>query len=383
MADDSSFNSIHDLAPLESGGVEARKGFEFQDHVAVSLLLEMLTDNEISEVWCETHDDITVIWNDGVEDAVEFVQVKALAIGQLWSVAKLTERERKKKKAIIGSSILERSLANDRCDETTTFRLVTTLPPNEELAFLHLRFDAPDREYKDLSELVADLKKRLDDYQSPKKNGVEYWLKRTMWEVHQSESSLSATNKLALHQHIVSLGHNLFPDEINEIYLALLSEARHAATANWGSNPDQKKIKKSSLASWLRKEVDARRSPPAVAGKRLEDKLEHAGLVKGDITACVESRHQYLVERYKPKYLNVSELQRVENEVSATLLALRANLDAGVINDDGVAFHAECLNHIGVLQSSFGESAPPISLMQGCMYNIADRCVHRFRRAST
>jgi len=46
---------------LERGGVEARKGFELQDHVAVGFLIDLLTTPGLLEVWCETHDDITLI----------------------------------------------------------------------------------------------------------------------------------------------------------------------------------------------------------------------------------------------------------------------------------------------------------------------------------
>ena len=150
-------NSYHDLPPLERGGVEARKGFEFQDHIAAGMLIEMLADDELLEVWCETHDDITLVWDGASAQEFEFVQVKALTLGQLWSVAKLTERKRKNKCSVKGTSILERLLANDRGAEPSQFRIVTTLPPNEGLSFLQLRNDSPDREsaLADLADLVA------------------------------------------------------------------------------------------------------------------------------------------------------------------------------------------------------------------------------------
>ena len=54
--------SIHDLPPLETGGIVARKGFSFQDHVAVGFILEMYENENLEQVWCETQDDITLIW---------------------------------------------------------------------------------------------------------------------------------------------------------------------------------------------------------------------------------------------------------------------------------------------------------------------------------
>jgi hypothetical protein len=41
---------IRNLAPLENGGVTARKGFNFQDHVTVAFCLDMLTGSACIEV---------------------------------------------------------------------------------------------------------------------------------------------------------------------------------------------------------------------------------------------------------------------------------------------------------------------------------------------
>lgn len=376
--------SIDDLPPLERGGEEARKGFEFQDHVAAGFLIDMLLKPDLLEVWCETHDDITLIWrgNDGHE--VEFVQVKALSLNQLWSVAKLTERERKDKKSVSGSSILERSMANDRGCEPSRFRIVTTLPPKDNLAFLQLPFNSPDRLEKsnEVSELVADLEKRIDNYRSPNGNGVEYWLTNSLWDVQQSDESAANSNKLELQRFASTMSVHLFPDQLDELYSALLAKERDAAVASWGIDPAKKKISKATLTEWAHAHLEAQRYLPPIAGTSLQGKLEKAGISEGDISACLESRHRYLTERYSPKYLTFKDLHYMEGEVAAVLHSMRANLDAGIIADYGVAFHAKCLTAVEQLQSKLPGTPPPLSVLQGCMYNIADRCVHRFRRAT-
>ena len=102
--------SIHDLPPLETGGVEARQGFGLQDHVAAGFCLEMIGVSRLVQVWCETQDDITLILDGEGGQEVEFVQVKGHDLDQLWSVAKLCERERKNKGSTASSrSILEKS----------------------------------------------------------------------------------------------------------------------------------------------------------------------------------------------------------------------------------------------------------------------------------
>jgi hypothetical protein len=81
--------SIHSLSPLEEGGSIARSGFLYQDHVAARFCIEMVRDTCLLEVWCETEDDITLLWDRGDGIVVEFVQVKANELSQLWSVALL------------------------------------------------------------------------------------------------------------------------------------------------------------------------------------------------------------------------------------------------------------------------------------------------------
>src|SRR5262245_36738935 len=98
-------SSIHDLPPLERGGVLARHGFDVQDHVAVGFVLALLEMPDLLQVWCETHDDITLIWQGLSSEEIEFVQVKSNELDQLWSIAKLCDRGKKDKAPKAGTSI--------------------------------------------------------------------------------------------------------------------------------------------------------------------------------------------------------------------------------------------------------------------------------------
>ena len=102
--------SIHSLRPLESGGTISRGGFIYQDHVAVSFLLDMVADELLEEVWCETHDDITLLKRGYNGQEVEFVQVKNVVLDSLWSPARLCQREKTNANTDgYGSSLLEKS----------------------------------------------------------------------------------------------------------------------------------------------------------------------------------------------------------------------------------------------------------------------------------
>jgi len=47
------------VAPLEDQGSESKAGFDYQDHCATRLLLEMVANDEITATVCEYHEDVT------------------------------------------------------------------------------------------------------------------------------------------------------------------------------------------------------------------------------------------------------------------------------------------------------------------------------------
>jgi hypothetical protein len=53
--------SVDHIKPSNEGGPNARIGFNYQDEVAVSFLIEMLNDPEIIKVHLETHDDLVLV----------------------------------------------------------------------------------------------------------------------------------------------------------------------------------------------------------------------------------------------------------------------------------------------------------------------------------
>ncbi|NEJ83025.1 DUF4297 domain-containing protein, partial [Rhizobium leguminosarum] len=54
---------VDPYAASDAGGVKARQGFTFQDHIAASFLLALLSDPALLQVECETGDDIALRWD--------------------------------------------------------------------------------------------------------------------------------------------------------------------------------------------------------------------------------------------------------------------------------------------------------------------------------
>jgi hypothetical protein len=87
--------------PSDAGGVAARAGFTFQDHVGVGLLLDMLSNQTILAVEFETSDDITLRIQEDGQDINEYVQVKSTEGDSKWN---LTECQRQSKSEPKGSA---------------------------------------------------------------------------------------------------------------------------------------------------------------------------------------------------------------------------------------------------------------------------------------
>lgn len=76
--------------------------------------------------------------------------------------------------------------------------------------------------------------------------------------------------------------------------------------------------------------------------------------------------------------MDVPALQR---RVKSELASLRAGQIAGQLAPDGPTFHSICIQKMDEINQNLPNQAEDQSaLLKGCMYDIADRCLHRFSR---
>ena len=369
--------SIHTLAPLESGGSHARNGFLFQDHVAAGYCLEMVLGNDVGSVWCETMDDITLIRQTGEKTTVDFVQVKATESDQLWSISQLCQR----KGAVVGTSILERSLANDRCAEECCFSIVTARGVRSELKPLSLGLMEPSR-LEAMPDLGSKLVEKLPDYESPNGHEASWWAERATWHVRHDSEAVSNHNRHLLSKIVHATGHLLFPDQIETVYELLLNRIVEVSAVDKTTNRNAGKLECGKLTGWLKAQIkNVHKNARAGGCKVLASKLEAAGLDEVAIAAATELRRSYRERTFEPSYLDLETIEVWENKVQGLLNRLRATLDSGGINDSGVGFHGRTLEALATLRSEGGkDAAPPEETLQGCMYHITALCQHRFVR---
>jgi hypothetical protein len=363
--------SIYDLSPLEQGGPVARLGFLYQDHIAARFCIDMLRNPKLLEVWCESLDDITLIWTvEGGGVTVEFVQVKSNELDQMWSVALICDGGTK--------SIVARSLAQHRCHEPCCFRVVTRIGVVAELRVMQL-----GREHKDrclanavVRTLHEALEKRLDGCYSDGGWSASAWVGNTLWDVAESEDAIRASNLLQLDEWLDDIGETLFFDQRGELYNRILARVVKASALK-KEHAVKKKLLQQPYRSWVLSEVQrVKGQAPTKGGEILTGKMQNAFIDGSAIQNALILRLAYRRRTLSPKYQQEDDFKDAEIELTAVLQSLLARLDAGLINMNGTAFHANCLNAAEAVKGQFPKVG--LSFLHGSMYTMTDRCRHRF-----
>lgn len=370
------------LKPLEFGGEVARNGFGFQDHVAGMFCIRMLTDMDLVEVWCETLDDVTVVWSANGKEVFEFVQAKSNELNQLWSVQQLCKRPKKGTKR--GDSIVQKSMEYDRGDEECRFRIVTALGFKKDLEPLTFEFAAPGRLCAgDTPAMAAQFKKSLRAKvapTSPNGNGLNSWLSRVVLQNVGDADSLAAKNKVALMKACGENGILLEGDRLDFVYDQLVGYIYKAGKARWDVDPDQKKIDKASLLDYLREEAGRAGMPTMTAGTALRKKMKAAGFDDTAIKSAVELRRKYRSRSLDPSYVG-GKAQEYCDEAYGALHRLRSKLASDLKMKEGVEFQERCCKKLEQIAAT-GEHRDRTleTYLLGFMYDVTDRCEHRFTR---
>lgn len=226
------FASVDDAKPVEEGGPTARIGFNYQDQIACSLLIEMLAMPDIAKVHCESHDDAVVIRqeNSTPSRTAEFVQVKSN--DKTWTVSDLCASKGNK-----GKSLYETSLAKDQYKEVSRFRVVTLRPVSKDLRLLTFPIGAPGRQPTGdpFKSLQAYIDGKFPKLQSKKGNGSSYWIRNCAWDVRDSEQAIFKANVFNLMTLGLNEGRPLFVDQAQTLLDELLDWAKVAGAARWDS----------------------------------------------------------------------------------------------------------------------------------------------------
>lgn len=373
------FPSVHDLKPSEEGGPVARSGFNYQDELAVSLVLDMLESANILCVQCETQDDAVVVSNTVVGEIAEHVQVKSDDSISQWTVPALTSRTKGK----VGTSIFETSLSRDRVKEPSRFRIVTKRAVAKELRSLTFPFGRPGREadHPDTKALVEVLNARCGAVVSAKKNNAEYWVEHCLWDVRESQPSLAKDNLLRILKLSVKSGYPLLPEQGEVVLRDLKQMVKEAGEAKWEPDREKKILRRDATEKWWCERIAAIvDGASTVSGGKLKQKMMEVGLSQSTIQLAVDMRRMYSAEARSTSYMAPEESEAMQWALKSAVASLQAGRDAGEFDAlSGAQFHDLCVKKVDSLAPVDGTaSGRRAAFMKGCLYDITDRCLLRF-----
>jgi hypothetical protein len=109
--------------------------------------------------------------------------------------------------------------------------------------------------------------------------------------------------------------------------------------------------------------------------------MEEAGLSEEQVRMAVDLRLSYAKVVRTSRYMTTKNADKLQFRVKSELASLRARMMAGQLQLDGQGFHLLCLERMDAISSERrGDSDDQSGFLKGCMYDITDRCLHRFSR---
>lgn len=376
--------SVDAAKPIEEGGPDARKGFNYQDEIAVSFLLDMIEDNSIVKIHCETHDDILIVRaTEGTNQrSAEYVQVKATEPSQLWTVATLCQRKDGKE----GTSVLERSLAHDCHKEHSRFRILTLRQVSPDLKILTNPISSVGREpgCKALQDLKQEIDKKRPGLVSPKGNDSAFWLNNCLWDECHKEEAIRTSNRLRVFQISSAQNNTLLRDAIDSLLDDMRAWVKSAGAAKWEPDRDKKIIMREQLIAWWDQRILELTSAGGASGGKLVRKMKAAHLPQDVINLAVDLRRRYSSSLRTSRYADYENTEELLSRVRAEAISLRSRYTAGQLDVDAPTFHSMCLDRMDAINSERPKGEPDrSSFLKGCLYDIADRCLLRFERIAS
>lgn len=372
--------SIDDVAPTEEGGPEARKGFNYQDEVAVRFLLEMIENAYLLKIHFETHDDLVPVRHDpAIEAAIaEYVQVKAGEPDKLWSVADLCARDAKK----VGTSIFEKSLARDQHKEVSRFRIITMRQVVKAIEPLTYKCGSGERKLakEAIDALHTEFAERMNGVTSDKGNGAAYWLDNCEWEIRHDLTSMRTANANHLLRMSITAGHPLLFEQLDNLLDELRLMAKEAGAAKWIPDKAKKIVTRAEILAWWAKRLgDLVAQSSAQAGTKLTEKLEAVSLPDDVVALAIDLRRGYAAATRASRYMESEEGVQLADRVKSEAASLRSKYLAGELATNGTGFHALCLAKMDEISAQVSTgSVDHAAFLKGCLYDIADRCLLRF-----
>jgi hypothetical protein len=174
----------------------------------------------------------------------------------------------------------------------------------------------------------------------------------------------------------------LLPEQAETIEGELRSWAYDAGRAFWIPDKAKKIISRDQVVSWWNARlISIADGASSISGGKLREKMDEAQLSEDQIRMALELRREYALLVRTPRYMTENNVPTLQRRVKSELASLRAKQIAGQLASDGAIFHSICIQNMdGISQSLSNQTEDQSAFLKGCMYDIADRCLHRFVR---
>lgn len=228
--------------------------------------------------------------------------------------------------------------------------------------------------------LIAEIDRRLPGIKSENNRYVSDWVNNTVWQIEHSTEAIKNKNIPKLVKLIEQYGYSLSFEVIERrVYASVLQRVKDAGLAEWAVDPKSKTICQQEFNEWLKKlVVDVANS--SMAGDKVKGKMEKVSIPSDYIISALDERRRYRQESLEPHYLEFSDKELIEGEISVALQHLRLDLDMGKY-EPGLPFYKVCLDRLRDLQLTVNtKTTPPLFYLNGCMHDITDRCGHRYHQ---
>jgi len=231
----------------DAGGVAARRGFKYQDHVAAGFVLEMIGDPSIIRVECETADDIVLV-HQGQCDVFEYVQVKTTEGDTKWTQKEICERDSGNGRTR-PTSLIEKSLLTDTRTGQALFRIVSRRDVNKTLAPLKTDMAVRARHPAPISGLADKFAKKWPTA-SPNGRTLGDWARHAVWQVAGDVEGLYAKNLKRLILLAERHGANPTHSHSIAIYDDLLAWVDRLASASRATEAEKKLVDRQTALDW-------------------------------------------------------------------------------------------------------------------------------------
>jgi hypothetical protein len=356
--------SIYRLIPIEEGGRIARNGFIYQDHVGAKFLMCLLKAKTDHEILFEADDDIVIINKKETPVNVELIQVKSNALDSRWSVAQMIDLE-----------VLQKSLQRGRCSEDVSYQVITAYDVNDELSVMKEQLLSTNRTTEKIDKIVSAVNaKKKDILTNEKGHDVQYWVNNCLWaKWPESIEALRNENVVFLEKYLYeSRGITLPIDQKDELYQKLLALVQKA------SSETKEIFDKEKITAWLDLQI-LNFSAPTQGSEKLIEKLAPISIDDTLIEVAKEFRWKYTLESLNHTFFSVSAITKFKEEAQCLLQSLKLKFDDDNKPLNSVTFHKHCIEQIDKLAETHKID---IAIARGCMYDITNRCMHRFIKAT-